>query len=107
MPESNQPLGEMLVEAGVITSLDLKVALESQRQVPAPLGVTLVDLGIATEEQVLPILALQLNRIDVRLSVKNEEPTSVVEALDQVLLAAVEAGATDIHFEPHSASEAK
>ncbi len=107
MPESNQPLGEMLVEAGVITSQDLKVALESQKHVPAPLGVTLVDLGIATEDQVLPILALQLNRIDVRLGGKQEEPNSVAEALQQILMNAVEAEATDIHFEPRTASEVK
>ena len=107
MPESNQPLGEMLVEAGVITSQDLKVALESQKHVPAPLGVTLVDLGIATEDQVLPILALQLNRIDVRLGGKEKEPNSVAEALQQILISAVEAGATDVHFEPHTASEIK
>ena len=97
----------MLVEAGVITAQDLRVALESQKQVPAPLGVTLVDLGIATEDQILPILALQLNRIDVRLAVKNDEPTSVAEALEKLILAAVEAGATDIHFEPHSSSDVK
>ncbi len=108
MPEVSQPLGAMLVETGVITSQDLKVALESQKHVPAPLGVTLVDLGMATEDQILPILALQLNRIDVRLASQKEvEPATVTEALQQVLSTAVEAGATDIHFEPHSASEEK
>ena len=107
MPEI-QPLGEMLIEAGVISSQDLKVALESQKQVPALLGATLVDLGIASEGQVLPILALQLNRVDVRLADKNnEEPTSVAEALQQILTTAVEAEATDIHFEPRTASEVK
>ncbi len=107
MPESSQPLGEMLVEAGVITSRDLQVALESQKHVPAPLGVTLVDLGIAREDQVLPILALQLNRIDVHLAAHVEEPSSVAEALQQILGTAVGAGATDIHLEPYSASEVK
>ena len=107
MPES-QPLGKMLIEAGVISSQDLKVALESQKQVPALLGATLVDLGIASEEQVLPVLALQLNRVDVHLADKNnEEPTSVAEALQQILTTAVEAEATDIHFEPRTASEVK
>jgi len=107
MPKVSQPLGAMLVEAGVITSLDLKVALESQKHVPVLLGVTLVDLGIATEDQILPILALQLNRIDVHLAAKGEEPSSVSEALQQILRTAVEAGATDIHLEPYSAAEVK
>lgn len=107
MSESNLPLGEMLVEAGVITSQDLRVALESQKQVPAPLGITLVDLGIATEEQVLPILALQLNRIDVRLAAKEEEPDSIPEAIQYIISNAVEAGATDIHFEPYTSSDIK
>ena len=102
MSENKQPLGEMLVEAGVITSQDLKVALESQRHVPAPLGVTLVELGIAREEDILPILAQQLNRVDVSLAVRERDPDqlNVTDALQQVLSDAVEAGATDIHLEP-------
>jgi len=101
--ERKQPLGEMLVEAGVITSQELKVALESQRQVPAPLGVTLVELGIAREQDILPILQRQLNRVDAALAVdgKGPELVSVTDALQQILTDAVEAGATDIHFEPH------
>ncbi len=93
----------MLVEAGVITSQDLKVALESQRNEPAPIGTTLIRLGLAKEDEILPILAQQLNRIDVSLMVRgNTETMSVPEALDGVILQAVEAGATDIHFEPSS-----
>lgn len=95
-----RPLGSMLVEAGMITAQDLKVALESQRNEPAPLGVTLVRLGIAKEEDVLAMLAQQLNRIDVVLEDRNGETETVAEALAQLFTQAIEAGATDIHFEP-------
>ena len=98
-----QPLGQMLVEARVITSQDLKVALEAQRQAPAPLGVTLVQLGIATEEKILPVLAQQLNQIGVSLvppKGKGPQRVTVAEALEELISQAVEEGATDIHFEP-------
>ena len=104
---NTHPLGEMLIEAGIITRQDLRVALESQKQVPAPLGVTLVDLGIATEEKILPVLAFQRNRIDVHLANDEQEPTSVAEALQRILNDALLAGATDIHLEPYSATQAK
>ncbi len=106
LPERRRPLGEMLVEAGIMTAQDLKVALEAQRQAPAPLGVTLVQLGIATEEQILPILAQQLNRVDVTLTPQKRKEgshASVSDALQQLLGHAVEAGATDLHFEPVAA----
>ncbi len=97
----------MLVEAGVITMQDLKVALESQRQAPALLGKTLVDLGIAREEEILPFLAYQLNRVDVTLEGKEPEASpSVTDAVQRLLRQAIEMQATDIHFEPVGA-EAK
>jgi len=90
-----------LVEAGIITAQDLRVALESQRNEPAPLGTTLVRLGIALEEEILPILARQLNRIDVALEEKDiPAATSLSEALEQLLVEAIQAGSTDVHFEP-------
>jgi len=89
------------VEAGIITAQDLRVALESQRNEPAPLGTTLVRLGIALEEEILPILARQLNRIDVALEEKDiPAATSLSEALEQLLVEAIQAGSTDVHFEP-------
>lgn len=96
-----KPLGEMLVDAGVINRQDLKVALESQKQVPAPLGKTLVQLGIADEADILPILSRQLNVSDAVISpLGTEEATSVSVALDRLFRQATEAEATDIHFEP-------
>ncbi|MBI3291355.1 MAG: type II/IV secretion system protein [Elusimicrobia bacterium] len=102
---NKKPLGEMLVEAEILSSQELKVALEAQRQVPAPLGVTVVQLGMATEDEILPILAHQLNRIDVALFPQRRDetpPSSISEAVEQVFCRAVEQEATDIHFEPTS-----
>ncbi len=93
------------MEAGVITAQELKVALEAQRQAPAPLGVTLVQLGMATQEEILPILAQQLNRIDVTLYPTQGfavGATSVTEALQQLMDQAVTEGATDLHLEPQA-----
>ncbi len=103
MPE-RKLLGEMLIAAGVISPQELQVALESQKQVPAPLGKTLVQLGIAQEEDVLPILSRQLNLAGAVISpLGSAEATSVSDALDQLLRQAAEAEATDIHFEPTQA----
>ena len=102
MPEKKmKPLGEMLVDAGVINRQDLEVALESQKQVPAPLAKTLVQLGIAEESEILPILCRQLNVVDASIyPLGVEEATSVSDALDQMFRQAAEVNATDIHFEP-------
>jgi len=96
-------IGEILVEAGVITSHELKVALEAQRHAPAPLGKTLVALGMAREEEILPYLAQQLNRVDVfSLDPARDQDTvpTVTEAVQRLLTQAFEMQATDIHLEP-------
>lgn len=101
MPDKKKPLGQMLVEAGVINRGDLNVALVSQKQVPARLGKTLIQLGIAREEEILPVLSRQLNLVGTAITpLDSVEMSSVPEALDQLIRRAVEADATDIHFEP-------
>lgn len=96
-----KPLGEMLIAAGVIKPQDLQVALESQKQVPAPLGKTLVQLGIAEESEILPILSRQLNVANAAICpLGQEEATSVSDALDRLFQQASETDATDVHFEP-------
>jgi len=52
-------LGEMMVERGVITREKLDAALQAQRESGKHIGQTLVELGYATEEDVLTCLALQ------------------------------------------------
>ena len=53
-------LGECLVQAGVITDDDLRRALGEHQSSGERLGAVLVRLGLATEEQVVRAIALQL-----------------------------------------------
>ena len=54
-------LGEMLVKAGSITESQLTRALEEQPQMGLPLGETLIKLGYVTEDQMRQALCLQMN----------------------------------------------
>jgi len=53
-------LGQMLVENGIISQEELDIALREQRKTDEFLGITLIKLGFATEDEVLPILSQQL-----------------------------------------------
>ncbi len=54
-------LGEMLVEAGVIDRLQLRSALIQQEQWGKPLGRTLVEMRLVTEDQLVRTLSEQLH----------------------------------------------
>jgi type IV pilus assembly protein PilB len=54
-------LGEMLIKAGAITDAQLARALEEQPQLAMPLGETLIKLGYVTEDQMRQALCLQMN----------------------------------------------
>ncbi len=54
-------LGDLLVKKGIITEVQLKVALEEQKVKNKRLGEILVDLGYVTEEKLIEILADQFN----------------------------------------------
>jgi hypothetical protein len=56
-----QKLGELLVDAGVITMPQLSDALSHQRQHGGRLGTCLVELGLLDDKQLASILAKQLN----------------------------------------------
>ena len=62
-------LGDMLVEAGVISNEQLLLALEYQRQQPKKirLGVALVEKGFTTEDTIVEVLKQQLNIDSVSL----------------------------------------
>lgn len=56
----NQPmmLGQLLVEKKIITAEQLQHALEEQQKIGQPLGITLIRMGIVSDEQILlPSLA--------------------------------------------------
>src|SRR6266480_8155434 len=55
-----QPIGQLLVEAGLIGETDLARALAFQERYGGRLGSVLVRLGALSEERLMPILAGQL-----------------------------------------------
>lgn len=58
--QKRKRLGELLVEAGLIDRLQLQSALGEQRRWGRPLGQILVDMGAATEEEVVNVLSHQM-----------------------------------------------
>lgn len=54
-----KPLGQILVERGIITRLQLEKALEIQKKEGGLIGEVLVKLGFATEESIAHCLSLQ------------------------------------------------
>ncbi len=73
-------LGNVLVEAGVLTEDDLRVALETQPSVLGArrrLGHVLVDLGLATERQIAVAVAEQLGLEVVDLTTVSVSPDAV------------------------------
>ncbi len=63
----NKKIGEMLVEAGIISEDKLKEALEAQKESGKRLGQIIIDMQLALEEEIEQILAKQLGiqRIDL------------------------------------------
>lgn len=53
-------LGQRLVQAGLVTPDQLRMALEAQRQVKRPIGQLLVDAGCVTQEAIDNILGTQI-----------------------------------------------
>ena len=53
-------LGDMLIEAQVITEEQLMIALEKKKEMGKKLGETLVELEFATEKQIAEALSTQL-----------------------------------------------
>lgn len=53
--------GQLLIQAGNATSIDVEQALKLQSQFGGKIGEILVNQGVCTEEDVLKVLALQLN----------------------------------------------
>jgi type IV pilus assembly protein PilB len=71
-------LGEMLVEAGVLTESGLSMALNEQRRWGGPLGRTVIDLKLVSEPELVRVLAQQLGLPTAELD-QLEIPRSVLE----------------------------
>ena len=60
MVRNKKRLGDLLVDAGVITEDQLKEALKKQREMGSRLGQVLIDLGMTDEEEVCQAMHTQL-----------------------------------------------
>ncbi|MEM1433154.1 MAG: ATPase, T2SS/T4P/T4SS family [Pseudomonadota bacterium] len=63
-PRESKPLGQRLVEAGLLSEPQLDLALREQRRSGAYLGQTLVELGFVSEEEITRCLAAE-NDVEV------------------------------------------
>ncbi|MEQ8847526.1 ATPase, T2SS/T4P/T4SS family [Botrimarina sp.] len=78
-PAPKQPmrLGQRLVGADLVTPEDLAAALELQAKRGLKLGETLLEMGVATEEELLPHIAQQLGVPALRLREGLIDPVAV------------------------------
>lgn len=78
-------LGDLLVDAGVLTERQLSEALIKQKEKQQKLGVTLIDMGITTEEQIANALRRQMNLEMVTLS-EIIIPEEIIALVDESVL---------------------
>jgi type IV pilus assembly protein PilB len=71
-------IGECLIQAGLITEDDLKVALAEHKRTGERVGVVLVRMNLATEKQIAKALAFQLGFPYINLAENAPDPTAVV-----------------------------
>ena len=76
--EANKgPLGQRLLSADLIAEDDLEAALQHQTEKGQKLGESLLELGFASEEQLLPFIEAQLGVHSVRLREGVLDPVAV------------------------------
>lgn len=68
MQTNKRRLGELLLDSGIISELELKTALEEQQRTKQRLGDVLLSQGILTEHQLIEVLEFQLGIPHVTLS---------------------------------------
>ena len=77
-------LGEMLLDAGILSEDSLRTALAEQRRWGGTLGRTLIDLKMIGEEELVGMLSRQLNMPSVDLDAM-EVPQPVIELVSAEL----------------------
>lgn len=80
--QSTQPLGEMLVSQGAITSDQLQIAVKEQIRTGKRLGEVLVSLGFCTEEDISRVVASQAGVKMIELK-KIEPDPKALDLIDQ------------------------
>ncbi len=71
------PLGQQLLSANLIASDELEAALSLQAENGQKLGETLLELGFASEEQLIPFIGAQLGVPSVRLREGMLDPIAI------------------------------
>ena len=71
---NNLRIGQVLIEAGIVSSEDLEKGLQEQKKSGKFLCTTLIELGLAQEDVILPVLARQLNMPLVKINTLNINP---------------------------------
>jgi len=81
MPKPHKRLGDMLIEANVITPQDLEDAIADQRKSGELLGGTLVRLGIITESTLMKTLQEQLGMplVDLNQESADEQALALIK----------------------------
>lgn len=82
-------LGECLVQSGLITEHDLRIALAEHERAGERVGAVLVRLGFATEKQIAKALAYQLGFSFVSLSDDPPERSAIVLIPKETALARI------------------
>ena len=59
--QNNLQIGQMLIDAGIMTSVDLERGLKEQKKSGKFICTTLIEMGLLQEDTLLPILARKLN----------------------------------------------
>ncbi len=80
----DKPLGQILVERGVITNSQLEQSLEAQKRTGGLIGEIIIELGFAKEEDIAQCLSLQfgypflpLENYEISQEVKSLIPKNV------------------------------
>jgi type IV pilus assembly protein PilB len=79
-------IGECLIQAGLITEDDLRIALEEHKRTGERVGVVLVRMNLATEKQIAKALAFQLGFPHVNLAENPPDPSAVILIPKEVAL---------------------
>ncbi len=72
---ARKKIGEMLVEAGVLSEQSLRMALSEQRRWGGTLGRTLVEMKVVSEAELVRVLSVQLGIESVDLDQLDIHPT--------------------------------
>lgn len=77
MVQKNKPLGERLIDLGILTAPQLDLALKQQHQTGSMLGEVLIGLGFVSDDVLTSVLAAQSNVSSVDLKKLMIDPQAI------------------------------